>query len=516
MRSRGTTFALGALLASFAVAACAGTRTASAPGTPPSQAATAATAGSAPAADRSQAPLPGPAPALKVPPQHHFTLANGLRVRLVENHKLPVVALNLVVDAGAVHDPPAKPGLASFTAALLTEGTKTRDATRISDDLGFLGASLAAGSGFDSASLSGSSLVVHLDALLSIFADVLVNPSFPQGDFARVQDARLVSLVQQRDVAGAVAAKAFARLYWGGHPYGHWLMGTETSVRAIARDDLVRFHAERWKPDVSELVVVGDVTEGALSARLEKALAGWTGKARPDPAPAPAAPPGLQTVLIEKRGAPQAFVMLGMPGLERASPDYVTAEVAFQVLGGGSASRLFRNLREKQGYTYGIYSRGESRKLGGTSFVVGNVRADAAGLAMKALLDELALMAREPVTPGELAVARNALLLSLPAEFASVGGIASKLAAEVVHGLPDDYWDHYAAEVAKVSAADVQRVARKVLDASRLTTVMVCDIAAVRPQLEGLPLGKIEVRGAGGAEGGAGGTPGESHRPRSP
>jgi zinc protease len=464
----------------------------------------------APAADRGTVPAPGPAPALKVPPQRHFQLASGLRVRLVEVRKLPIVSLHLAVDAGGVHDPADKPGLAGFAAAMMTEGTKTRSATQISDDLGFIGASLAAGAGFDSASLSGSVLSAHLDELLQIFADVLVNPAFPQGDFARVQDQRLVSLIQQRDQPGAVASKAFSRLYWGDHPYGHWLMGTEQSVKATTREDLARYHAARWKPGASELVVVGDVTEQDLRAKLEKALAPWKGAAPAAGPPTVAKPPRLQTVLIEKRGpAPQAFVMMGMPGFQRSSPDYVASEVAFQVLGGGTSSRLFRNLREKEGYTYGIYARAEARKLGGTSFIVGSVKADVTGAATKALLQEIADLRQNPVPEEELEVARNALLLSLPADFAVTAGIAGKLAEEVVYGLPDDYWDQYAAQIAKVTAEDVHRVAQKYLDPTKLTTVMVCEPNVVKPQLEGLPLGEVEVRPAAPA-----GTPGKARAER--
>jgi zinc protease len=448
--------------------------------------------------DRSQVPQPGPAPALKVPPQRHFQLANGLKVRLVEYRKLPIVALHLAVDAGAVHDPPARPGVASFSAAMMTEGTKRRSATRISDDLGFIGASLAAGAGFDSASLSASVLTTHLDELLDIFADVLVNPSFPPGDFARVQDARLVSLLQQRDQPGAVAAKAFAHAYWGDHPYGHWIMGTEQSVKGMTREDLVRYHAARWKPAVSELVVVGDVTEDQLRAKLERALAGWRGEPPAAAAPKAAKPPERRTLLIQKRGpAPQAFVMMGMPGFPRSSPDYVAAEVAAQVLGGGSASRLFRDLREKEGYTYGIYSRAEARRMGGTTFIVGSVKAEVTGAATRALLGQLDALAQEPVPEAELAVAKNGLLLSLPGDFAVAAGIAGKVAEEVVYGLPDAYWNQYADQVAQVTAADVQRVARQYFDPSRLTTVMVCDTASVKPQLAGLPLGPIEVRKGG-------------------
>jgi predicted Zn-dependent peptidase len=250
-------------------------------------------------------------------------------------------------------------------------------------------------------------------------------------------------------------------------------------------------------------VVVGDVSEAELRGKLERALAAWRGEPPPAAPPPPPPAPALRTVLIEKPAAPQTFLMLGMPGFERASPDYVAAEVAFQILGGGSASRLFRNLREDKGYTYGIYARGEARKLGGTAFVVGSVKADVTGKALEALLEELRRLRETPPSAEELEDARNALVLSLPADFATAGGIASKLAEEVVYGLPDDYWDRYVAAVEKVGAEDVQRVARAYLDPARLTAVMVGEPATVRPQLTGLPLGPLEVRPPPGARPGA-------------
>jgi zinc protease len=492
-----------------ATLACAGSRGATRPPEPaptaqPPAAGAPATA-QPPAAPEPRLAVPslGSPPALDVPPQKHFVLSSGLRVRLVEYRRLPIVALNLVVDAGGIHDPQALPGLASFTAGMLTEGTKRRSATTISDDLGFIGASLGAGAGFDSATLSGSALSRHLDALLELFADVLLHPTFPQADFARVKDQRLVALVQQRDQPGAVAAKAFAGEYWGDHPYGHWLLGSERSLATMTREDLRRFHARWWKPGRAELVVVGDVSEADLRPKLERAFGAWKGA---PPAPALAKPPpagGARTVLIEKPGAPQAFLMLGMPGFERASADYVPAEVAFQILGGGSASRLFRTLREEKGYTYGVYARGEARKLGGTSLVVGSVKAEVTGKAIEALFEELRRMREAPPSDDELETAKNALVLSLPSDFATAGGIASKLAEEVIYGLPDDYWDRYVAEVDKVTAADVQRVAARYLDPEKLTAVMVAEPSAVKPQLAGLPLGAIEVRPPPGPDAGA-------------
>jgi len=444
--------------------------------------------------DRGRVPPLGPPPTLRLPPQERFTLASGLRVRLVEYHRLPIVALNLVLDAGAVHDPADRPGLASFTAGMLTEGTRTRSATQISDELGALGAHLGSGAGFDGAQLSGQALSRNLEPLLSLFADVLQHPAFPPADFARVKDQRLVGLIQQRDQPGAMASRAFAPLFWGDHPYGHPLSGTEESLRAVTREELAAFHAARWRPAGAELIVVGDVTRAELLPLLARALSGWTGAA---PAPLRSGPPraaAARTVAIEKQGAPQAFLLLGTPGFPRADPDHAAAQVAFEILGGGTSSRLFRHLREEKGYTYGISARPEARKLGGAAVVGGSVKADQAGEALGALLGELRRLRDEPATEEELQGARQGLVLSLPADFATAGGIAGHLAEAVIYGLPDDYYPTLAGQIARVGAADVQRAATRWLDTGRLTAVLVCDTGQVVPQLTGLPLGPLEVR----------------------
>ncbi len=444
--------------------------------------------------DRSRPPERGPAPELRLPEQRHFRLSNGLAVRLVEYRRLPIVAMNLVVDAGGARDPAGQPGLASFTAAMLTEGTKTRSATRISDEVGFLGASLGASAGMDSAALSGATLAKHLEKFLELFADVARNASFPRPDFERVQDERLVTLLQQRDQPPAIASRAFQPVFWGSHPYGHSLLGTEESVKALRPKDLAAFHARHWSPAGAELVVVGDVGEAELRPLLEKALGGWKAGSRPPPLPAAPAAAPKRTVILEKADAPQAYLLLGLPGITRASDDFAAATVAFQVLGGGMASRLFRNLREEKGYTYGVYARSDARKLAGVSHVVGSVKAEVTGDAIRELLRELERMREEPVTAEELAEAKDALVLSLPADFATAGAIAGKLADLALHGLPDGYWNDYADRVRAVTAEDVRRFARERLDPARLTLVMVANPAVVKAQLEGLPTGPVEVR----------------------
>jgi len=432
---------------------------------------------------------------LQLPAQQRFTLPSGLAIRLVESHRLPIVAVHLVMlEGGAARDPADLPGVASFTAAMVTEGTKTRSAIQLSDELGFLGASLGAGASMDGAYVSGHALSRHLPKLLELLADVTMNPAFPPSDFARVQDQRKVSILQQRDQPGAIASKAFGKLFWGNHPYGHWAGGTEDSVARTTREDLARFHADHWRPGAAELVVVGDVDAAALRAELAKAFAGWKGSdpARPVSAELPVAK--RRAVLVEKGGASQTFLILGMPGMARGDPDFIAAQVLFQVLGGGSASRLFRDLREDKGYTYGLSARESAQKLGGVSYLGGSVRADATGQAIRDLLAQVNGLRDVPVPEAELADSKDGIVRSLPADFATVAGIAGRVAEQVVHALPDDWWARYPARVRAVSAADVQRVARGFLDPEKLSTVMVGDPAMVKPQLDGLPIGDVEIR----------------------
>ena len=443
--------------------------------------------------DRSRPPPLGPSVPLRLPDQRHFTLSNGLQVRLVEYHRLPVVAVDLVVDAGGARDPAQLPGVASFTAAMVTEGTRSRSATQISDQVGLLGADLGASAGPDSSTLSGACLVEHLPAFLDIFADVAAHPAFPAEDFDRVKDERRVALLQQRDQPPVLAARAFIGAFWGSHPYGHPLLGTEASLERTHAADLARFHDRFWVPANGELVVVGDVTEAEVRPLLERSLGSWARgeRAPPLPARAPAAP--HRTLIVDKPGAPQAYLVLGAPGLDRRSPDYVAASVMLEVLGGGSNSRLFRTLREEKGYTYGIYAGADARRLAGASMIRGNVRANVTGPAIHDLLAELSRMRDEPVPEAELSEAKAGLVRSLPAEFATAAGIAGHLGELAVHGLPDNYWNGYAREVEGVSAADVQRAARRYLAPGRTTLVLVGAKEIVRPQLAGLPLGPVEL-----------------------
>lgn len=445
------------------------------------------------ALDRAVAPPLGPVVPPHLPVQRHLILANGLKVRVVEQHRLPIVAVTLEVDAGASRDPAEEPGLASFTASMLTEGTLGRTETQISDEVGFLGASLSAAVGPDAASLSGSCLADQLLSFLEILADVAANPAFRTADFERVKDQRRVSLVQQRDQPSVAAGKTFAAAFWGNHPYGHPLIGTEAGLEKTRRDDLARFHDRYWKPANAELVVVGDVDERWLGPLLERTLGVWqAGKPAPTIAARSAAAPH-RTLLIDRPGASQTYILLGSPGFDRRSPDFVAATVMFEILGGGTSSRLFRKLREEKGYTYGMGAGADARLLGGASIVRGSVKAEVTGAALKDLLAELERMRKEPVPADELEQAKDGIVRSLPVAFDSIEDVAGHLGELSIYRLPDDYWNAYAQAVERVTAAGVRRAAQAYLDPQRLTLVVVGAAGLVRPQLSGLPIGTVEV-----------------------
>ena len=249
-----------------------------------------------------------------------------------------------------------------------------------------------------------------------------------------------------------------------------------------------------WRPANAELVVVGDVTEAELRPLLARTLGGWTrGQRAPALPPRPPAAPH-RTIYVEKPGSSQSVLLLGSPGLERRSPDYVAATVLFQLLGGGTNSRLFRTLREEKGYTYGLGAGADARRLGGVAVVHGSVKAEVTGPALKELLVQLGRLRDEPVPPAELEDAKEGIVRSLPAGFATVGEIAGRLSDLVVHGLPDGYWNTYADAVHEVSPADVQRVARRYLDPERSTLVLVGPPGVPASQLADLPLGPVERR----------------------
>ncbi len=445
-------------------------------------------------------PTLGPPKLLQLPPATERRLSNGLRLVVVPQHELPLADFALVVGTGVEADPAGREGLATMTASLLTEGTATRSSLQIADQAAYLGVSLRSVAGWDASEVLLHTPTAQLDSALALMADVTARPAFPAAELERMRAQRLTGLLQLRDRGPSIADRAFAQaIFGGGHPYGRPTSGTEASTKALTRDDVQRFYASYWRPDNATLVVVGDVTLDDVARRVERALGGWRAPASTALA-APVAPPApnvgaMRVVLVDKPGAPQSSVRIGIPATTRATPDYFPLVVLNTVLGGSFTSRLNQNLREVHGYTYGANSRFDLRRSTGPFVSGAEVTAAKTDSSLVEFMKELRAIG-DTVPAGELDKAKRYLVLQMPGEFETTGGIAGGLIPVVTYGLPLDYYNSYAAKLQAVTQADVQRVARRYVDPSHLTVVIVGDRASVEPKLRALNLGPIEIRTA--------------------
>ena len=306
--------------------------------------------------DRAQAPTPGAPPALKIPPIQKRVLRNGVPVWVIESHEVPLVQVNLLVLAGAGDDPGGKYGLASLTAAMLTEGAGTRSSLAIDDEVDYLGASLTTASSFDASAIRLNAPVAQLGAALAVMADVALRPTFPQAELDRVRKERITAIQQARDDAESVVPLAFQRAVFGPqHRYGTAAVGTEASLTALSTADLRAFHQRWYQPTQARLIVVGDISATDAVARLDRVFGGWVATAPVRRAPVATAPQlqQRQIVIVDMPEAAQSQIRIGWVGVSRATPDFFPLEVLNTVLGGSFSSRLNQNLREEHQYKIG-------------------------------------------------------------------------------------------------------------------------------------------------------------------
>lgn len=422
---------------------------------------------------------------VQLPKPQETQLKNGLRIALLEDHKTPTFALHLLVEGGGLADPPDKRGVAMATATLLREGAANRTSRDIAEQLAALGASLMAGaspsSGETAVSVSG--LIEHLDATLAIAADVVRRPTFPDSELEKFRSRFLAQLQQQRSQPGFVAQEQFMRAIYGEHP-GAYVVPPESVLKALSRVDLAAYHAEHYAPNNIMLIAHGDITLSALVAKLEKAFGDWTPReSQQRPLPDLIAPTA-RVVLLARPGSVQTSLWVGSLGIERNSEDYFPVLVMNHILGGGAASRLFLNLREDKGYTYGAYSNFTGSTFRGVMVANTDVRTEVTEGALRELTGELQRLIDEPATTQELTNAKRALVGRFALSLDSPQALVQNVAVQKIYELPADYWDTYPKHVDAVSAADIQRVAKKYFDLKRLQIIAVGDDAAVRKTLQ--------------------------------
>lgn len=446
------------------------------------------------APDRSRRPALDPVPELTLPPLEERMLDNGLRVLIMEKHDLPLVQLNLIIDAGSVRDQEGRLGVASLTADMLDEGAAGRDALALADTFEILGARFGVGGGTHQSVVSLRVPVARLAAALPVVSDIVLRPDFPAAELERLRKERLTGLLRQHDEPNAIAAVlAGSALFGKAHPYGRSGGGDEPSLRAVSVADLAAFHRQYWRPDNATLVIVGDITPDGVRPLLEAAFGGWE---RGPVAPARVAPAGQvqgRTIfLVDKPGAAQTVVRLARIGVARSTPDYYALEVMNTILGGMFTSRLMQNLRETHGYTYGASSGFDMRPAPGPWIAGAAVQTSVTGAALTEFMNELRRM-HQPIPEDEVARARSYLASGFPRAFQSVAGIAARLSDMVLHDLPPQYFNEYTGRVLSVTHADVERVARAYIDPDNLSIFLVGDRRIIEPQVRALELGEIRT-----------------------
>ena len=452
--------------------------------------------------DRSKVPDGGTPPAGRFPAFTRAKLTNGLTLVVAERHAVPVVSFNLLVDAGYAADQMAAPGTAKLAGNMLDEGTQTRNALQISDALASLGADLGSGSDVDTTTVTLSALKARLDPSLEIFADVVLNPSFPASDLDRLKKQQLATIQQEAVQPFGMALRVLPRLIYGDkHAYGTPLTGSGTSesVAKITRDDVQKFHGTWFKPNNATLVVVGDTTLAEIQPRIEKLFAAW--KAGDVPKKNVAAVPArsrAEVYVLDRPGAQQSVIIAGQPAPPKANPQEIAIEAFNTALGGAFVSRLNLNLREDKHWSYGAGSFFFDAR-GQRPFVAyAPVQTDKTKESLVEIAKELrAIRSDRPVTADELKFAKDKRTLTLSGRWETAGAVAGSLGEIVRFGYDDRYFETYAGKVQALSLADVA-AATKVLDPDRMIWVVVGDRSKVEAGIRELNLGELRVIDADG------------------
>ncbi len=444
---------------------------------------------------RKTEPRPGPLSKLTLPTPTSFKLPNGLTVMLVERHNLPIVTANLVTLSGSEMNPIDKPGLASFTAAMLQEGTKNRSALKIAEDVDQIGADLSSFSTSDKSEVALQVLTRNDDAAFNLLSDMVLNPAFDQKEVDRVRSRRLTNILQEKDDPNTLARKAsYLELYGPNHPYGYLESGTEQATKSIAPADLEKFWKTGYVPGNSALVVAGDITEPELKQLTTKYFGKWTGTFQRPLPPRVTQNATRGILIVDKPGAPQTALRFATVTVPRSTPDYASLEVMNTALGGLFSSRLNMNLREEHGYTYGAFSTVLYRRAPGPFIATAGVRTDVTAPAVKETFAEIDRIRQTDLTPDELTMAKNAYSLSLAGNFETTGRTAQTVSDLFVYDLPLNYYRTLPSKIDAVSVTDVRRVSNLYLRPEAMVVVAVGDKTKIEPELQKLNLAPISYR----------------------
>lgn len=409
-------------------------------------------------------------------------LKNGMSLLVLEDHRSPTIQVRIAIPASTLNDPRELAGLGDATTALLRLGTKTRTSVQIADTLQELGASFNANIG-ERANISFSTLSENLDPVLDLVSDIMFNPAFPQDELDKWKNRQLSQLTQIRAQPGFLGQERFFAVMYPNDTRSIVAPSAE-SINKITRDLIVEYYNKNFRPDAGRVGVSGDIAPKEIAAKLDKVLGNWKGATPKLPElPVPGELAEKKIYLIDRPNSVQSSLYIGNLAINRTNPDYIPVEVMNRVLGAGPASRLFRNIREEKGYTYGI-----SSGFGATHYInyfvlSTSVRTEVTGPALEEIFKELRDIRDRIVPTDELEGAKRALVagFALSTENPATGLNDAMMIKE--YGFPADYWDLYPGKISQVTAEDVQRVAKKYIPVDNAQIVAVGDAVKVREAL---------------------------------
>ena len=453
--------------------------------------------------DRSHVPEPGQPPLAKLDDFQRAELANGLKVIVATRSTIPVVNIQLSLDAGYASDQFNSPGVAKLAMNMLDEGTRSRDALQISDQLAMLGASIGSGSNLDTSFVSLSTLKTTLDDALPIFADVVLNPAFPTSELERLRTQQLTGIKAEQVSPQSMGLRVFPQLIYGkGHAYSNPLTGSGTlaSVAGIDLAALKEFHNTWFKPNHGTVIVVGDITMAEILPRLEKQFSNWQAGSIPTKNIGLVdKPANTRIYLVDRPDSPQTFLFASQIATPKANPDEIATEVMNDILGGMSTSRINMNLREDKHWSYGAYTGLVSARGQRTFYMLTSVQTDKTSESIQEVMQEMrAYIGSNPATEEELVKTVTNNTLSLSGSWESAGAVLGSISQIVQYGLPDDYFSTYAQEMSALQLPEVQRIAAKLIDPEALVWVVVGDRSKIATGLNQLGYGDVILIDADG------------------
>jgi predicted Zn-dependent peptidase len=431
--------------------------------------------------DRTKKPEPAPAPAASFPDYRTETLPNGLKVFVIEDDRKPTITLRLIIRSGTIADG-AKTGTASFVAGLLNRGTERRDAATFAIETDSIGVKVEAAAGPDGISISAGGLTKYTDQILDLLADAVLHPSFPADQFARLQRKTLSSLEAEKQQPASLVDKLSGKVMYGNFPYGDYL--TPESVKAIHRDDLAAFHHAHFLPNNASLAIVGDVKAAEILPLIQKTFGAWA-KGEVPTLKLPEIPKlqGLTIHLVDRPGSVQSNIIVMSAGPARNFPDLPEVNVLTSTLGGGFSGRLFQNLREKHGWTYGSSCAFDYKKLAGSFEATAETRNEVTAPAVTEILKEIARIRDETASDAEVALQREYNVGNYLLSLENSARTAQRVQDIDLYGLPADFYKTYARRMADTTPAKVQELAKKYLPTDNIAVVIVGEAKEIQPEL---------------------------------